>query len=167
MLLLIIGGNGSGKSAYAEKLVCTTENFKRYYIATMQPYGDEGRARVEKHRRQRKDMNFKTIEEPSRLSALQIDPDSVVLLEDVSNLLANIVFDEKDENGAKTALREIKMLHGKCRDLVIVTISGFSEEGYTSETRDYINALNTLNDKLFKLADKVYEMSGNLPKLIK
>ena len=43
MLHLITGGSGSGKSAYAEAQVMSAGIEKKIYIATMIPYGEEGR----------------------------------------------------------------------------------------------------------------------------
>ena len=46
MLILITGASGSGKSEYAEKICCgLAGSAKKYYIATMQPYGAEGTQR--------------------------------------------------------------------------------------------------------------------------
>ena len=65
MIHLVTGGSGSGKSAYAEKLV--TEQYKedfKYYIATMQVYDEEGKARIKRHRQMRSGKGFTTIEQP-------------------------------------------------------------------------------------------------------
>ena len=43
MMHLVTGGSGSGKSAYAEQQVLEAGDAPRYYIATMMPYGEEGR----------------------------------------------------------------------------------------------------------------------------
>ena len=54
MITLIIGGSGSGKSAYAENYVLEqAKNLPKYYIATMQIYDAEGERKVERHRRLR------------------------------------------------------------------------------------------------------------------
>ena len=45
MFTLVIGGAASGKSAWAEEYV-SKQPGKRIYLATMQPYGEEGKARV-------------------------------------------------------------------------------------------------------------------------
>ncbi len=72
MLVLVIGGGGSGKSAYAEALACRlspqNKQGKRYYLATMEVYGEEGRKRVAKHRRAREGKNFITIEQKRNLT---------------------------------------------------------------------------------------------------
>ena len=64
MIYLVTGGSGSGKSAYAESLLSEFENIRsRYYIATMQVYGEEGKKRVERHRRLRAGKGFITSEQ--------------------------------------------------------------------------------------------------------
>lgn len=50
MTTLIIGGARSGKSAYAESLLAALPP-PRWYVATMQPWDEECRARIAKHRR--------------------------------------------------------------------------------------------------------------------
>ena len=58
MMILIVGGAGSGKSAFAEDLLIklSGDKMSRFYIATMEPYGEEAAARIRKHREARKDM---------------------------------------------------------------------------------------------------------------
>ena len=89
MMHLVTGGSGSGKSAYAEQQVLEAGDAPRYYIATMMPYGEEGRRRVEKHRRMRREKHFETIECYMDLKQVQVPPGSTVLLECLSNLTAN------------------------------------------------------------------------------
>ena len=48
MLIIITGVSGSGKSEYAEQICCRLAgDNKKYYVATMQPFGEEGRIRIE------------------------------------------------------------------------------------------------------------------------
>lgn len=95
MVYLIIGGSGSGKSAYAEQLM---ERFtgvtEKYYLATMQIFDEEGEKRKEKHRAARQGKGFLTIEQPRDIKKVveQIKPGSAVLLECMSNLVANEMF---------------------------------------------------------------------------
>ena len=46
MIHLVTGGSGSGKSAYAEQCILDFGGTRRVYIATMQPFGAEGQARI-------------------------------------------------------------------------------------------------------------------------
>ena len=48
-MLLVTGGSGSGKSEYAEQRILESGFSLRYYVATMEVFGEEGRKRVEKH----------------------------------------------------------------------------------------------------------------------
>ncbi len=48
MIVFVIGGSGSGKSAYAEKRLLAMEAEKKHYIATMRVFDEEGKKRVEK-----------------------------------------------------------------------------------------------------------------------
>ena len=50
MLIYVYGGSGSGKSAYAEQRIVASGEKKRYYVATMEPFGTEGRRRIARHR---------------------------------------------------------------------------------------------------------------------
>ena len=66
MFALIFGGSGSGKSEYAEKLSCElAQKNEKYYIATMIPYGEEGKKRVERHKKLREGKDFYTIDRKS------------------------------------------------------------------------------------------------------
>ena len=53
MLILVTGGAGSGKSQFAERLSMALKQEPFRYIATMQIWDAECRARVAKHRQQR------------------------------------------------------------------------------------------------------------------
>lgn len=52
MMTLILGGSGSGKSAYAEDYLLRAAGDKnKYYIATMQIRDAEMQAKVDRHHR--------------------------------------------------------------------------------------------------------------------
>ena len=102
MLILITGASGSGKSEYAEKICCgLAGSAKKYYIATMQVFDEEGKQRIERHKNMRSGKNFKTIEQPcnveNAIEKMDIkDPSKrTVLLECISNLLANEMFSDE------------------------------------------------------------------------
>ncbi|MBQ6966572.1 MAG: bifunctional adenosylcobinamide kinase/adenosylcobinamide-phosphate guanylyltransferase [Lachnospiraceae bacterium] len=102
MMILVVGSPDSGKSVKAEELaVELSGNEKKIYLATMIPFGEEGAARVEKHRALRNGKGFVTVERPLNVGSL---PDSegfiegiraeeaTVLLECAANLCANVMF---------------------------------------------------------------------------
>ena len=88
MFTLVIGGSASGKSEYAEHLVLA-QTGPRIYIATLYPWDQECVARIEKHRRARKNRGFETVERYTDLAGLELPTDSNVLLEGLGSLLSN------------------------------------------------------------------------------
>lgn len=94
MLILITGGSGSGKSAFAEQMVLDQGDATRYYIATMRPWDKECEQRIARHRLMRADKGFETIECYQDLHLLELEPDSVILLECMSNLTAGEFYRE-------------------------------------------------------------------------
>lgn len=163
-MILVGGPNGSGKSAYAETIIRHTTG-PRYYIATLMPVGDSDQARIEKHRRQRQDMQFTTLELPYDLERAEIPSDGVVLLEDASNLLGNGIFCHGAQ--MEQVLAQVENLSKRCALLVVVTIEGLEEGAYQGETAEFIAALNALNGHLAHQAQVVVEMRGGEPVLRK
>ncbi len=163
-LILILGSNNSGKSLFAEQLISQTKG-KRCYIATMKAQSEDNFHRIEKHRKQREHLQFETLELPYQVGAAAVEPDSVVLLEDVSNLFANALFEQKDS--VASVLADIQQLRQRCSLLVAVTISGLKEDAYDGETAAYIRGLNQLNQQLFEHADTVFLMENQQPLCLK
>ncbi len=159
-LILISGPNGSGKSRFAENLVGMTTG-KRYYIATMISQSEDNEQRIEKHKRQREGLGFETLEIPFQVRKAQVDVDSVVLLEDMTNLLGNTVFTYG--GCAEDVYRDICCLAEKCKLIIIVTISGMNAAEYTGETAEYIDSINALNERFFEVSEAVAEMLDGVP----
>lgn len=153
---LILGANNSGKSKYAEEIAADS-NSKLVYLATMVPQNKENQKRIEKHRIQRKDKGFRTIEKDWHIGNIEVAPDEVVLLEDATNLLANGIFIH-GENAVK-AFEDILSLAQKCKMLIVVSITGLSAKEYTAETAQYIEQINWLNKELEERASFVAELS--------
>ena len=207
MIHLVTGGSGSGKSAYAEKLV--TEQYKgdsKYYIATMQVYDEEGKARIERHRQMRSGKGFTTIEQPACIEealtkidkweekqcvavqeekegkqhiavqeekegkqcvAEQKEKQCVALVECMSNLAANEIFQEEEIRpyaAVERILKGIKTLSKHLHGLVIVTNNVF-EDGieYDAGTQEYLKALGQINEGLASMADTVTEVVVGIP----
>ena len=153
---LILGPNNSGKSLFAEKLVIETANLHRIYLATMIPQTQENNHRIQKHILQREGKGFTTIEEPWNIHRLDIPKDSVVLLEDASNLLANGIFIH--QSNAKESYKRILSLADQCKKLIIVSIGGLTEGDYDHETNHYIKELNTLNEMLESVSNNCIKL---------
>lgn len=190
MITLITGGSGSGKSAYAEECIgMLSEGCHKYYLATMQVFGEEGQAKVERHQKLRSGKGFVTIEQTlsihevlKKIEKLQADKpeeetegkqvDSTALLECMSNLVANEMFSEEIPKSVqavtKKIIREIELLSRGLKHLVIVTNNVF-EDGisYDATTMEYIRAMGSINEKLALMADEVVEVVAGIPLTIK
>ena len=163
MIALFTGGSGSGKSEMAESYACRLASNKKplYYFATMRVWGEEGRARVEKHRRQREGKGFATVECPSRLPLGVAG--GVILLEGLSNRLANAMFGDGEPDPVGRIVSELDTLAEK-NDLVVVTNEIFSDGAkYDAETAQYIENLGLLNQKLARRAQLFVESVYSIP----
>ena len=170
MVIMIIGGSGSGKSEFAENMAFNLSKQKLIYLATMIPYDREGYERVEKHRKMRFNKGFETIEIYTDLKNLTLTPKSTVLLECMSNLLANEMF-EKNGAGDK-AVEEIIMgidnLIKCAKNTVIVSNDIFGDGmSYDGKTREYISNLGLINRHISLKADIIYEFVCGIPVAVK
>ncbi len=166
MTTLVIGGAGSGKSAYAENLLCKQSFGKRrIYLATMEPFGAEAEARIARHLALREGKGFETIECCAGLETIDVTGSPSLLLEDVGNLCANELFSPRGaKNGAAEAvLRGVARLRERCAALVIVSNEVFTGGAdYGEETLRYLRVLSYVNRKLAALSDAVCEVSGGI-----
>ena len=187
MLVLITGGSGSGKSAYAEDyLTKLSKKERRYYIATMQVYDEEGKKRVARHRAMRSGKGFVTIEQPVEIEKalekikeieyesgfLQNQSGRAALMECMSNLTANEMFAGASMTEGKVVEEKIvagiqKLMH-EIEYLVIVTNNVF-EDGcfYDETTMEYMKAMGSMNEKLAAMADRVIEVVVGIPVTVK
>lgn len=176
MKILITGGSGSGKSAYAEGRVMEFNIDDKYYLATMQVFGAEGQAKVDRHRRLREGKGFTTIEcqrDVNNAADDIVENAAVVLLECVSNLVANEMFQPDGsivdfKAVAKKVVSDIKALSEYVDNLVIVTNEVFSDTiCYDDQTISYIKALGLVNQQLTAFCDEVIEVVVGIPVAIK
>ena len=181
MLTLVIGGSASGKSEYAERHVTALPG-ERIYIATMQPWDEECLARIAKHQKARAHRGFATIECYRDLDRLRVPEGSNVLLECLSNLLANEYFacpvPTDTEIGSASAdviettvarvMEGIRSLRAQCSHLTIVSNEIFSGgSDYEGDTLGYMKALGLINRALAAEADRVVEVVCGLPDILK
>ncbi len=164
MFALIVGGSGSGKSEYGENLAVSwakREGLPLYYIATMEPWGEEGQRRILRHRKLREGKGFTTMECYRGLKDLKLPKRGVVLLECLSNLAANEMFG-KGGAGQRTALevvQGVRALREQCRHLAVVSNDIFCDGGaYDETTKQYQRCLGEINAELSGEAHQVTEI---------
>lgn len=174
-MILITGGSGSGKSEYAENLAVNLCKTKLVYIATMLPYDDECIHRIDKHRKMRKEKGFDTIEYYTDIKRLQLEGKPTVLLECMSNLLANEMYSDESQikRFGSSHIRDeivdgINKLDTMCENLIIVSNEVFSDNGSEyEETNGYIKLLGEINCYITSLSSMVYEIVCGIPIVIK
>ena len=166
MLTLVIGGAASGKSEYAEQLILDSGVLPRCYIATMQPFDEECRARIEKHRKMRAKKQFETVERYTGLASLALPGQGAVLLECMSNLTANELYspDGAGDETPSAILAGVKRLAEQSREVVIVSNEVFSGGwDYANDTDRYLRVLAEVNRTLAAHADRVCEVVCGIP----
>lgn len=178
MFHLVTGGSGSGKSEYAEKLIegWEIQDIKRrkYYIATMMPFGEETQEKIARHRQMRAGKGFQTVECYTDLQkAAREFPENknaLTLLECMSNLTANELY-HKEGAGLRTTeavMEGIRMLRDRSSLLVVVTNEVFSESAEdTEEMRRYKKTLGEINRQMAEMADRVTEVVYGIPLEVK
>lgn len=105
------------------------------------------------------------MERTKELDGVSIPQDSVVLLEDLSNLTANECFGGAGIDGAfQRIMSGISHINEETTDMVIVTNELFSDGiTYPPETERYLALLGRLNQELAAQADCVYEVVAGIP----
>lgn len=162
MLVLVTGGSASGKSEMAEAVCQKLNTGRMVYIATMIPYGEEGKAIVTRHRRQREAKGFDTIERYRGLTELDCSGYQSVLLECMSNLVANEMFDEKTvskgEDIVCRIMQGVRKLQESVAQVVVVSNEVFADGViYSPETMAYIDVLGQINREIAGISDVVVE----------
>ena len=183
MLHVITGGSGSGKSAYAENWLLEQREKNLYdensentnpsaplYIATMIPYGKEGKTKVIRHRRLRAGKGFRTFECYRDLAKADIPVNTGILLECMSNLTANEIYrpDGAGEQTADSIVDGVEELCSRCEHVVVVTNEVCSE--CTRDSADmirYKKILSEVNRRLAQTADWVTEVVYGIPVEVK
>ena len=202
MLHIVYGGSASGKSSYAESFAMSLQGEGRLlYIATMYPYkwntteiDPETMQRIERHRAMRADKGFDTVECYRHVEHIVAKRQDVLLLECMSNLLANEMYLEQDsdDGGLAETMSEVEKagvgmsetlspvskkivqalvnLSTRVQDVVTVTNDVFSDGGsltYDESTREYVKNLAEINCALARVAETVTEVVCGIPVIVK
>jgi len=166
MLILVTGGSGSGKSEFAENLVLELHTKPYLYIATMYPFDEECHQRIARHRNMRAEKEFDTLECYTGLKDADVSGYGTVLLECMSNLTANEMYQEggAGDRCVEEIVEGIRRIYGQCRHLVIVSNEIFSDGiDYDEETARYQQYLGKINQEAAKLAELAVEVVYSIP----
>lgn len=166
MNIFISGGCKNGKSTYAEQIASWLSEAAKplYYIATMLPADDEDKKRIERHRYNRRNLGFTTIEHARDLREITTSHDrgGTYLLDSATALLANEMFGHdgtyNPEAGKKVA-SDIAAVMGELNNLVVVSDYIYSDARfYDDMSENYRSALALVDRTCAKSADVVLEV---------
>jgi adenosylcobinamide kinase/adenosylcobinamide-phosphate guanylyltransferase len=165
--VLVVGGQRSGKSRYAEQIVLGS-GLKPVYLATATVGDIEMAGRVATHRRRRSEV-WETVEEPlevpAAIGAASLAGNAILVV-CLTLWLSNLMAGDRDI-GAE-ALRLLAALREARGPVVLVSNEvGSGVVPPTPLGRHYADALGTLNQQVAAAADHVVLLAAGLPLILK
>ena len=171
MNILIIGGTASGKSEYGEYCaeILSDKNKKKYYIATLFPYDEETRERINRHILQRRDKQFETIEKFTDFGKIEVEKNSTVLLECMGNLLSNEMYMKKTNTVvSQHIINDIKAVSKRCKNLIVISNNVSCDFiKYNEETESYIKNISNINSEISRFFEACFEVVCGIPICLK
>ncbi len=175
MTIYVSGGCKNGKSGISEDIcVRLAGEGPLYYIATMRPFDDEDRDRIERHIRERDGKGFETIEQPENISEILDKSDAAngtFLLDSVTALMINELYHtghsseddmsemKSDSEAPKRVAEELSLLCQKVKNIVFVSDYIFSDnDNYSEYTVEYMKALSFVDRTVASKCDAVCEV---------
>ena len=164
---LVLGGARSGKSRYAEGLLDRHPG-RRVYLATAEVLDDEMAARVKAHR-DRRDEDWKTVEEPLALAAAlkaETEQGAAVLVDCLTLWLGNLLGE------ARAVEAEIDGLVASIGQFggPVVFVSNEVGQGIVPDNalaRQFRDHAGILHQRLAQKADRVVFVTAGLPMNLK
>lgn len=167
-LILITGGQRSGKSRFAEKITLELDPVSPVYIATAEIHDDDFAQRVRTHQERRGPM-WTNIEESERPG--EIAPEGrTVLLECVTLWTTKLFFKfEMDiEKAENEVMRQVELMISRPGNYIFVTNEiGLGGTSSNIVQRKFTDLLGSVNRRIAQLADTVYMTVAGIPVCIK
>ena len=167
-IIMVTGGQRSGKSGFAENLALQLSDHPTY-LATARVMDKEMENRVAIHKERRKNA-WRNIEAPLYTDAISFKEKEVVLI-DCLTLWATNWFFEKNEDVKSAALslkKQIETLHKKDATFIIVTNEvGLGGVSANSMQRKFADLQGDVNQYVASIAEEVYLTISGIPVKIK
>ena len=166
-IILITGGQRSGKSSYAEKLALSLSS-NPIYMATSRIWDEEFRQRVIKHQK-RRGPEWTNIEEQKELSRHRLEG-RIVLIDCITLWCTNFFFDLDAD--VEAALQAVKQEFDNFirQDATFIFVTNEIGSGAVSENatqRRFTDLQGWMNQYIASKADQVYLMVSGIPVPIK
>lgn len=165
-IILITGGQRSGKSEEAERLALSLSD-NPIYLATAHIWDEEFRQRVERHQ-QRRGKQWTNIEEERQLSQHDVKG-RVVLIDCLTLWLTNLFFDSQNVDGTlETAIAEFKRFTAQDATFIFVTNEiGWGGVSESKVQRLFTDLQGKMNQYVAHQADEVIMMVSGIPVKVK
>ncbi|MEN3791827.1 bifunctional adenosylcobinamide kinase/adenosylcobinamide-phosphate guanylyltransferase [Fulvimarina sp. MAC3] len=168
-ILFVLGGARSGKSAYAEARA-RQSGLDPVYLATAQAFDDEMWDRVARHRADRVDDGWTTIEEPLALAetiAAQRSRTRVLLVDCLTLWVSNLMMAEREVADEIDRLIAA-MSHGPEGSVIFVSNeTGLGIVPDNAMARAFRDHAGRLNQRIAAIADEVVFVAAGLPLVLK
>ncbi len=165
-IILITGGQRSGKSQYAERLALSLSS-NPVYVATAHIWDDEFRQRVLKHQ-ERRGSEWDNIEEERYLSRHDLTG-RVAVIDCITLWCTNFFFDLQDVDAALSALKT-EFDQFTDHDATFIFVTNEIGSGGVSENavqRHFTDLQGWMNQYVAQHADEVILMVSGIPVKIK
>jgi adenosylcobinamide kinase/adenosylcobinamide-phosphate guanylyltransferase len=164
---LVLGGQRSGKSAYAERLV-EAQPGNCVYLATAEAHDSEMARRIAEHQA-RRGSRWSTVEEPLDLPGTLAEaagPGCTVLVDCLTLWLSNLLGHERDVAAERTRLcAALAELRGQA-----VLVSNEVGQGVIPENklaRQFVDESGRLHQAVAAVAGRVVFVTAGLPQTLK
>ena len=166
-IILITGGERSGKSMFAEKMALTLSQ-NPVYLATSRIWDEEFKERVRIHK-ERRGKEWTNVEKDKELSSVDVNG-RVVVIDCVTLWCTNYFFDlASDVNRSLDALKE-EFDRFTQQDATFIFVTNEIGSGSVSDNkiqRMFTDLQGWMNQYIASKADVVYLMVSGIPVLIK
>ncbi len=166
-ILLITGGQRSGKSSYAQQIALSL-SANPVYLATSRIWDEEHRKRIERHKSDR-GLEWTNIEEEKQLSNHQLE-NRVVLIDCITLWATNFFFDTNSDVDLSLSMMKEEFDKLIQQEAQFIFVSNEVGLGGTSEnkTQRLFNDLQGwINQYIAARANHVYLMVSGIPLKIK
>lgn len=167
-IILITGGERSGKSTFAEQMALEMSQ-NPIYIATAHPWDDEFRQRIRRHQ-ERRGPQWTNIEEERELSKHQVE--GRVVLIDCLTLWATNFFFANEGKDVEEVLEELKdeflrFTNQEATFIFVTNEIGMGGVSRNAVQRRFTDLMGWLNQFVAKQADEVVLMVSGIPVKLK
>lgn len=163
-LALVLGGARSGKSRFAEGLAAAY-GLDLVYMATAEAYDDEMRDRIARHRADRADRRWRTVDAPIALAeavTAEAAPDRALLVDCLTLWLSNVMLADLDvEREADRLLAALGQ--APCPVVLVSNEVGYGVVPDNALARAFRDHQGRLNQRVAAIAGRVTLVAAGLP----